>query len=381
VKGTVRHRGAVRNGGRRHAILAPARPVTQAFRVYSTCLFCSHDLGRNEVIEQFPVGRRLAFDAAKGRLWVVCTHCRRWNLTPLEERWEAIEDAERRFRDTRLRVSTGEIGLARLAEGLELVRIGEPRRPEIAAWRYGEQFSMRRRKQVAVVAAIAAGGGALMLGGLATGVGVVTMAQLGRTMWQWSIHGFPFQTIGRFRADDGSLVRVRRLDLGKTMLGVGSDGGLAFLLAHANGKAEVEGEQALQVARRLFPRVNRHGGTPEEVAAAVGRLDRAGDAGEFLRYAARHATRITAPAARGTVRSLESEHEVMTGSGLLALSPSLGLAIEMALNEDQERRALEGELAELETAWREAEEIGAIADSMFLPESVERAWSRIKGGA
>ncbi len=60
--------------------------------MYSTCLFCHAALGRNEVIEPFPVGRRLAFDAARGRLWVVCQKCGRWNLTPVEERWEAIEE-------------------------------------------------------------------------------------------------------------------------------------------------------------------------------------------------------------------------------------------------------------------------------------------------
>src|SRR5687767_1870588 len=99
--------------------------------MYRTCLFCSSALGSNEAVEHFPVGRRLAFDAAKGRLWVVCRKCERWNLTPLEERWEAIEECERAFRATRLRVSTDEIGLARLKEGLELVRIGEPQRPEM----------------------------------------------------------------------------------------------------------------------------------------------------------------------------------------------------------------------------------------------------------
>ena len=41
------------------------------------------------------------------------------------------------------------------------------------------------------------------------------------------------------------------------------------------------------------------------------------------------------------------------------------LALEMALHEDFERRALEGELAELERAWREAEEIAAIADDLL----------------
>ena len=58
--------------------------------MYSTCIFCHAGLGSNEAIEHFPVGRRLAFDAAKGRLWVVCSACERWNLSPLEERWEAI---------------------------------------------------------------------------------------------------------------------------------------------------------------------------------------------------------------------------------------------------------------------------------------------------
>jgi hypothetical protein len=41
------------------------------------------------------------------------------------------------------------------------------------------------------------------------------------------------------------------------------------------------------------------------------------------------------------------------------------LALEMALHEESERRALQGELAGLEAAWREAEEIAQIADSLL----------------
>src|SRR5918912_2329325 len=108
--------------------------------MYATCLFCNSDLGRNEAIEHFPVGRRLAYDARKGRLWVVCRRCERWNLTPLEERWEAVEDCERLFRGAPLRVSTEHIGLARLREGLELVRVGRPLADEYAAWRYGLRY-------------------------------------------------------------------------------------------------------------------------------------------------------------------------------------------------------------------------------------------------
>src|SRR3954464_4647576 len=116
--------------------------------MYSTCLFCHTSLGANEAVENFPIGRRLAFDATKGRLWVVCRRCERWNLTPIEERWEAIEECERRFHGRRVRAWTDNIGLARADDGLELIRIGSPRRAEFAAWRYGDQFGRRRRHYV-----------------------------------------------------------------------------------------------------------------------------------------------------------------------------------------------------------------------------------------
>ena len=41
------------------------------------------------------------------------------------------------------------------------------------------------------------------------------------------------------------------------------------------------------------------------------------------------------------------------------------LALEMALHESSEQEALEGDLAPLEKAWREAEEIAAIADNLL----------------
>ena len=48
------------------------------------------------------------------------------------------------------------------------------------------------------------------------------------------------------------------------------------------------------------------------------------------------------------------------------------LAIEMAVHEEDERRALEGELWRLERAWRDAEEIAAISDSLLLPKHAEK---------
>jgi len=60
------------------------------------------------------------------------------------------------------------------------------------------------------------------------------------------------------------------------------------------------------------------------------------------------------------------------------------LALEMAANEDIERRALLGELDALHAAWREAEEIAAIADEMFaddvLAEFKRQYFERIAAG-
>jgi hypothetical protein len=87
------------------------------------------------------VGRRLAFDTEKGRLWVLCARCRSWNLAHLEERWEAVEEAERAFEGamlgagTELEVEWREAGaLAAISDDL-LVPAWVRRR--IAEWRSG----------------------------------------------------------------------------------------------------------------------------------------------------------------------------------------------------------------------------------------------------
>ena len=54
------------------------------------------------------------------------------------------------------------------------------------------------------------------------------------------------------------------------------------------------------------------------------------------------------------------------------------LALEMALHEEQERRALAGELIDLEMAWREAEEVAQIADNLLVSEEIEDDMARLK---
>jgi hypothetical protein len=66
---------------------------------------------------------------------------------------------------------------------------------------------------------------------------------------------------------------------------------------------------------------------------------------------------------------------------MVKLAPALRLALEMVSHEDAERRALDGELRILEDAWREAEEIAAIADNLFLPPSISEKLGELKGGS
>jgi hypothetical protein len=51
----------------------------------------------------------------------------------------------------------------------------------------------------------------------------------------------------------------------------------------------------------------------------------------------------------------------------------------MALHEEAERAAMQGELAVLEAAWREAEEIAGISDSLLLPTDVDAKFTQLKG--
>jgi hypothetical protein len=327
--------------------------------MYTACLFCTQPLGANEAIEAFPVGRRLAFDVAKGRLWVVCRACGRWNLTPLEERWEAIESCERAFRDTRVRVSTDNIGLARLPEGLELVRVGQPLRPEFAAWRYGDQFGRRRRQTLIRLGAMGAAGGALVIGGVAAGVlsgGTLVLGLLGR---RWMESLADRRRVARLVVDGVPIV-VRQGDWDRARLAPlhGSDEP-TLQLPHARGTDRYTGREAERVLGQLLPQVNRMGGTPLQVREAVREIEQAGDATHYFGYASRQASRL------GITALTDLPHEVR-------------LALEMAAHEDAERRALEGELAELEQAWKDAEEIAGIADHMLLSPEVEARLRRLQ---
>lgn len=343
--------------------------------MYSTCIFCNHALGTNESVEHFPIGRRMAFDSRKGRLWVICSDCARWNLTPLEDRWEAIEDCERLFRETLVRVSTDNIGLARMPDGLELIRIGSPLRPEFAAWRYGRHFGTRRRKTHVVAAA---GVAAAAVAGIAIGPTIAPALTLGAI----SIVAVPGLTtvmgaipmIGVLAARDyvqhdrvvarlahgRRIITVRAKHIGDAELRVSGDSESAKLtVQHDAGWSEFTASEAIMATGKIISGANRFGAPDTSVQDAVREIESAGDAGRFLSAASsRNSWRS------GRILSLLNSYR---GLGAMKLSPTERLALEMAVHEESERRAMEGELAVLESAWRDAEQIAQIADDELTP--------------
>ena len=355
--------------------------------MYSTCTFCHAPLGRNEALEHFPVGKRVAFDQARGRLWAVCPTCLQWNLSPVETRWEAIEEGEKLYRDTRLRVATEHIGLAKLRDGTELIRIGEPLRPEFAAWRYGERFTRRYRKAWMIgIGSVAVAGGWIAAGpalGLAFG-GLSTLPMNLYSTWKNAYNDR--KVVVRHEDETGpfmvtrSQVRATRVikdassALGWSIEVQGRPGvpnarGMGPSRTLVGGSREaldaprvIAGPAALDAMRVILPEVNANGGRRATVAEAVKVLESVGGPDRMFLEGLKSSSLSKLPG-----RSWE----------LGETDAHLRLALEMAAHEETERRAMQGELAALEAVWREAEEIAAIADQLTLPERVSQRLERL----
>lgn len=356
--------------------------------MYSHCLACNASLGTNEVIEECRIGRRLAFDPLRGRLWAICKWCNRWNLVPIEERWEAVEACERWFRATRLRYSTTNIGLAEVPPGLGLVRIGSPLKPEMAAWRYG------RYLQEWLPGAALLGS---RIGDLADRAVGIVAARLGIrrdydvAMWLRLRHR-PDRIVALAESEAGNVpIRVR--DLERAELKRPDPGeGWRLVVPHETGVLSLSGDRGLSVAAKLLARLNGTGASETAVQYAVAKLsDAANPDGYFARVAAialrswwgRHPEGLALPGPPADLAApTDSERLALHltkrsfwGRGGFGSEPTTRLprlplvdrlALEMAANDDTERRALEGELALLEWAYREAEALAAISDSLPL---------------
>lgn len=356
--------------------------------MYSSCLFCHTELGKNEAVEHFPVGRRLAFDTANGRFWVICPSCKRWNLSPLEERWDAMDECERLYERTRLRMSTDNIGLARIAEGTDLVRVGPALRPEMAAWRFGAQLAARRRQYRWVVAggAIALGGfyaGAAAAGAVGSYFGIWQLLQRGyeratRLLLPVPTHSVPDPDAPGWRWASGidrpqtadeiaRSVQTPRVESGHVR-------GARLWLDPATTELEVKvpvigrrlveyrGASAESVLPKLVAKFNRWGGRRADEQLAVQMLTTVAEDG---------APDLTT----GVLRRYLGQSLATKKLGEFGAATSL--ALEMALQEQRERELLAGELLDLEFAWKEAEELARISDTL-TPTYVDQALARLK---
>src|SRR2546423_11478775 len=118
--------------------------------MFRSCAFCNASFDGDGGPSGLGVGRRIAFDEWKGRLWVVCPRCSRWNLTPFDDRLERIEAVARAASEGRIAASTDQVSLIRW-QHYDFVRVGKPPRVELATWRYGERLRNRQRERMKVV--------------------------------------------------------------------------------------------------------------------------------------------------------------------------------------------------------------------------------------
>lgn len=313
--------------------------------MYAHCAFCSASLGGDGSGTGLGVGRRFSYDPWKSRAWVICQRCGRWNLTPFDTRIDTIEALERLAAGGKTTASSEHVTLIRIG-GSDVVRIGQPRRPELATWRYGERMKARRREHLKIYVPVAAvtvgaaitvdvlagGSMAAMLGQLPAAIDYVTMSIVGNQK-------LPIAPPVCERC--GSVMTLKSKHMAHARITNTTRDDLALLLSCPKCRAEgalLQGPDAENALRSGMTYVNlkRKRKVKKKAEAAAEYLDRHGGPETYL---------------RNTVK-LERKLGQLGGEEALAL--------EMAVDE-------RAELLEIERQWRSAEELADIADHMLDP--------------
>jgi hypothetical protein len=315
------------------------------------CLHCYQPFPRNQTLEQFGVGRRIAFDPKHGRLWAVCPACSRWTLAPIEERWEALEQLERLSTGrARLLANSDNIALLR-SEDLEIIRIGRADRREEAWWRYGKEFLGRRARarRVSRLGKFIDAGAMVAIAGLPlwwlsdseVWLNRARRRHFGRYVWRGS------SSCPRCSHELTDVLFDERSDLVLEP----DDTNFATLWYSCPECGETDkdaghrftGLNAEHILRRTLAYENFSGEDETVVGRAMSWIDECGSAEVALRRAA---------AQRFAVGRFPRMHD---------------LAIEIALTTHVERSLRNLELKHLEARWREEEEIAAIVDRELTP--------------
>jgi hypothetical protein len=323
-----------------------------SLEMLTRCLHCYQPFPRNRTLENFGIGRRVAFDPEHGRLWAICPACYRWTLAPFEERWETLEQLERLSAGrARLLAKSDNIALLH-ADDLEIIRIGFADRREEAWWRYGREFLGRRARA----------GRVTRLGRLIDAGAMLAITGL-FPLWGWSdseewVHRARRKHFGRDVWRGSSLCARCGDELSNLLFEEWSDlvlepgdcDPLALWYScprcgenDSDAGHRFTGLSAEHLLRRMMAYANFAGGDEEAVASAMSLIEDSGSAEGMLQQAA---------ARRCTINQFSGRHI---------------LAIEIALANDVERGLLGLELKRLEARWREEEEIAGIVDRELTP--------------
>ncbi len=127
----------------------------------------------------------------------------------------------------------------------------------------------------------------------------------------------------------------------------------------------VEGDAALRAAATILSIANAAGADKDLVRNAVGVVTETPDASELFLKSTRGTWALEEKTNFWKYQDFKKKSRI-GDVRFNEIPDELRLALEMATNEDIERRAMEGELAILEQAWKQAEEIAAIADNLDL---------------
>ena len=343
--------------------------------MWTHCIVCAKDLGSNKEVEHFQVGSRLAFDLTKGRLWAVCPHCNRWNLTPLEERWEALEELERLWESTPAKAASETIGLARLRSGMEVVRVApESVDGEVAWWRWGRGGAKWWQGLEGVPAGFTAMTGVTvsvaLMGGAPLGLAVALAAGFGLPIagLSWYAVKEGFDEANPVARGSGPSTVTRRELVRSGLETTDDELGWSihlnrFVSEPVQGRffqsrrleyawEEFSGDDAKNLARRAFPMLNRKKADHSAIYDALKLIAENGGAQDYLRAAAAEKPRWV------KFRDYPTP---------------MKLALEMVLFQEEERVALEGELEHLTAAWEEAEALAEISDNLITP----KGWGRL----
>jgi hypothetical protein len=324
--------------------------------MYQTCAFCSGALGGDGGDSGLAIGRRFAYDGWRSRAWVICQRCGRWNLTPVDTRLDTVAALERMADAGRVAATTDQVALIRLG-AYDVVRVGKPRRVELAGWRYGERLKARERERLKVVVPVT-----LAFVGLTIATNVAFGGGMGYMIGQYPRLGDAIYTglVGRRRVDIeppicrycGTIMVLRAKHVQHARLSRTAHQDLTLLLRCprcASLGAMLEGPDAERALRHGLTYVNLKKGRriKKKAAEAASVVERAGGPEALIAGAAR---------AERTVAGF-------TGTE--------GLALEMAVDEQAEVRDLERE-------WRRAEEIAEIADNLLTPPAIEDELKHLK---